>query len=87
MTAQWRPMTPKEIAAAIAMSPARVTYPVGTYYKKIARSVASQAASDAPRITDKQADAMWRVIVRFRRQIPAEIVREAEWQSTLRSIK
>lgn len=71
----WRPMTPDEQVAALALSPTKVRYPVASPPKRLARSLAGQASSRTPLITDAQAEAMWGQVYRFRRQIPAEVVK------------
>jgi len=71
----WRAMTDIERTACTAL--ARVSFPPGTGAKRLARSLTAQAAQPAPEITDAQASALWSIVHRFRRQIPAEVVRSA----------
>lgn len=71
--AKWRPMTDQERAAALAIKPGKVRYPVASPPKALARRLAAQAAAASPVITNRQAAAMWRLVHRFRRQLPATI--------------
>lgn len=75
--ADWRPMTDDERRACLALSTSRVTYPVASSPKRLARSLAAQAAAAEPVITDKQASCIWPLVYRFRRQIPTDIVQMA----------
>lgn len=63
----WRPMTDRERRAARAFN--HVTFLPGTSVKRIARTLLAQAEQDEPRITDKQAAVMWKIVWKFRRQI------------------
>lgn len=80
----WRPMTDIEKRAAKAISPGKVRYPVASPPKAIARSLSEQAEAAEPQITDKQAESMWRIVARFRRQIPdAELFAHAAKEMNL----
>ena len=76
MTAVWRPMTDLERAAALALSPGRVVYPVASSPKRFARSLHAQAEATEPQITDRQAEVLWRQAWRFRRQVASQDVRD-----------
>lgn len=76
--AQWRRMTHDEEMACLAIAPGRVSYPVASSPKRLARNLSAQAMCDPPQITDKQAVAMWSLVHRFRRQLPKNVVRMAE---------
>jgi hypothetical protein len=67
--AAWRPMTEQERIACCAIGPGVVTYPPATSVKRLARHLSEQAHDKEPKITDKQADALWKIAWRFRRQI------------------
>lgn len=73
----WRPMTEIEKRAALALAPGRVCYPVASSAKGLAGSLEAAAAAAVPKITDRQAEAMWRQIYRFRRQIQDKALIEA----------
>jgi hypothetical protein len=60
-------MTDRERRAARAFN--HVTFLPGTSVKRIARTLLAQAEQDEPRITDKQAAVMWKIVWKFRRQI------------------
>ena len=72
-------MTDPERAAAKAIDPTRVRYPVASAPKRFGRNLSAQAEAEKPQITDKQLAAMVRQIERFRRQIPQDIVAWARW--------
>lgn len=76
MSAVFRPMTFDEQRAATALG--TVTYPVASYPKRLARSLFAQATGSQT-ITDAQAGAMWRQVVRFRRQITDASVLEVAY--------
>ncbi|MCC6679287.1 MAG: hypothetical protein IT445_00140 [Phycisphaeraceae bacterium] len=71
----WKPMDAVEREAALALSPGRVCYPVASSPKRLARSLAAMAEQAEPRMTDRQRVAMWKQVIRFRRQIAGNIVR------------
>ena len=71
MTASWRPMTEPERRAIQSLE--RVTFPVASPPKRLARHLLAQAQAAEPVITDRQADYLWRVVHTFRRQIPDDI--------------
>lgn len=73
--AVWRLMSQAERRACEAVAPGRVTYPVGSPVKRLARSLAMQTALTPPKITDAQATALWALVWRFRRQIPVDVVK------------
>lgn len=75
--ADWRKMTDDERYACAAITPGKVSYPVASAPKRLARSLAGQAAYPNPQITDKQAACLWRLVYRFRRQLPDYIVKMA----------
>lgn len=72
MSAAWRPMTEDERRAIQALR--GVTFPVASPPKRLARHLLGQAAADEPKITDKQAAYLWRVVHTFRRQIHRDVV-------------
>lgn len=77
MSAIWRPMTKLEQEACEALG--RVNYVPGTASKRLGKALAGQARMRNPQITDKQADAMLRMLWTFRRQIHnAELLKLAE---------
>jgi hypothetical protein len=63
-------MTDLERRAAQAVSPDRVTYLPATWAKRFGRAMAAEASLPAAALTDKQRDALWRQVWKFRRQIP-----------------
>ncbi len=72
-------MTDADRLFARAVSPARVVYAPGTGTKRFARDMAwIEANSPGVVLTRKQAAYLRRVVVRFRRQIPADIVAMAQ---------
>lgn len=81
----FRPMTDLERRAVSALDP--VTFPVASFWKRLRRSLAGQAAQENPTISDRQAACLWKTVWRFRRQVLDQtIVAEAESRiSELRS--
>lgn len=71
----WRPMTDIEREACLAMG--RCRYPVASPPKRFARNLLGQAQAQSPTITDKQAENVWMMVARFRRQLPQNIVNHA----------
>jgi hypothetical protein len=71
---RYRPMTPDEISMARAVSPTRVTYVPATGTKRFAHCIAMEAEEPQPQITERQAQYLRDLVLRFRRQLPAEIV-------------
>lgn len=72
-------MTALEKLAAEQLGGCRL--PPGTATKRLARSLAAQAAAEEPKITDKQAVYLWKFCWTFRRQISSPAVRrEAKQQ-------
>lgn len=63
----YRPMSDLERRAVTAAADYRVTYPVASPPKRLARSLAAQLGTGL--ITDRQAWALWRLVHTFRRQI------------------
>lgn len=64
-----RPMTADELAMARAVSPNRVTYLPGSPDKRFAWTICS-----ATEITEAQASYLHRLVYRYRRQIPNQVV-------------
>lgn len=62
-----RPMTDDEKQAAILLD--RCTFPVASFNKRFARSMASIARSDEPVISERQSRTLWKLFYMFRRQI------------------
>lgn len=75
MTKERRRMTTLERDACRALS--GCTFPVASWSKRFARSMARQAAAEPPTITDSQSAALLRTCHKFRRQIKDESVRLA----------
>lgn len=73
--ANWRDMTPIEKVLAEALG--KCTFPPATAQKRFARNISAQAASDEPKITDRQREYLHLMVHRYRRQIPT-------WVLTLR---
>lgn len=72
-------MTDNERLFARAIAPGMVTYPPATGTKRFARDMARLAElSPAAVLTARQGLYLRRVVVRFRRQIPADIVALAQ---------
>jgi hypothetical protein len=71
--AVYRRMTEEEAGAAYDLSRAR--FQASSFDKRFARGLAAQIG--ARRITEKQATLLWAMIVRYRRQVPAPVVRTA----------
>lgn len=75
--AKWRPMTDLEIEAATQLGRCRL--PPATSTKRLCRHMAAQAQADEPKITDKQAEYLWKFCWTYRRQIAsAAVVKEAK---------
>lgn len=73
----YRAMTEDERRAALALS--GPTYLSATPDKRFARDISSLAKQDGAQITDAQADYIWRMVYRYRRQIrESELVAMAE---------
>jgi len=68
----WRRMSDLEHRAILALSAIR--FPVASPPKRLARSLAMQASGDKHLITDRQAEAMWKILYRFRRQIADQLL-------------
>lgn len=66
MTDQY-PMTNDEKQAALLLD--RCTFPVASFNKRFARSIASIAKSDEPMISERQSRTLWKLFYMFRRQI------------------
>lgn len=70
-------MTPEQISMARAL--ARVTFPPGLPGKRFALDMAAQAnLRPLATLTAKQADFLAELVVRYRRQIPADVVELAK---------
>ena len=68
-------MTEVEIRIAKAIAPGLVTYQPGSATKRFARDMAWLAQNNAGQaITPKQARYLFTTAVRYRRQVPADIV-------------
>lgn len=70
--AVWRPMTAEERAACLAMSPGKINYPIASSHRRLANNLNSQALAqreDGPQITDRQVEALWKMVYRYRRQV------------------
>lgn len=67
-----RLMTPDEVTMSTAL--ARCRFAPGTWAKKFALNMGTQARAIAPWITDAQARHLRREVQAYRRQIPAEVV-------------
>lgn len=74
--AVYRAMTADEVALATALG--RCSFSVGSFDKRFARDISAAAAVQQPLITAKQADLLRRLVTRYRRQIRATDVPEAE---------
>lgn len=59
---------------ALAIAPPHVTYVPGIGTKRFAREIAQEAERADAEITEGQASYLREVVVRFRRQIPREVV-------------
>lgn len=71
-------MTDNERLFARAIAPSMVTYPPGVNTKRFARDMAWNAEHQPQRaLSPKQALYLRQIVVRYRRQIPADIVRLA----------
>lgn len=74
-----RDMTTDERSLALALSPARVTYPPGSSQKRFAWSMADQAEHGTPpQITERQAQYLITLGIRMRRQIAPDVLATAE---------
>lgn len=62
-----RQMTDDEKKAAILLD--RCTFPVASFNKRFARSMASIAKSDEPMVTEKQSRCLWKLFWMYRREI------------------
>lgn len=62
-----RQMTNDEKQAADLLD--RCTFPVASFNKRFARSIASIAKSDEPMISERQSRTLWKLFYMFRRQI------------------
>jgi len=83
--AKWRAMTDLEIEAATQLGQCRM--PPATGAKRLARHMAAQAKANDPKITDKQAEYLWKFCWRYRRQISsATVAREAKRQRKLAEV-
>jgi len=70
-------MTPEQISMARAL--ARVTFPPNLPGKRFALDMAAQAnLQPKATLTDKQADFLAELVIRYRRQIPNDIVELAK---------
>ena len=58
------PCTPLELEAIRAISPARVTYPVGSFHKRFARNMQFHTE-----LTKAQRSCVWTTLYRYRRQV------------------
>lgn len=78
-----RPMTPDEVVMAAALG--ECSFPVASWDKRYGRGVAAQARGIVPWITAAQARHLRRMVQRYRRQVPADVVRlaRAPWEETL----
>lgn len=70
----YRPMTDQEQALALALSPGRIRYRVGSGDKRFAREMSAVAATENPEITAPQALYLLKLKHRYRRQLPRENV-------------
>lgn len=68
----YRRMTADEIQMAQALL--RCSFPIASWSKRFARQVGAQAAAQEPKITQRQADAMYRLMHTYRRQLPSALV-------------
>lgn len=69
-TPTYYPMTQLERRAARAIEPGAVTYPVASFDKRFARSMASQSLNgDDAMITNAQRRLLWTKVIRYRRQL------------------
>lgn len=69
---EWRPMLPSERRMATAL--AKCSFLPGSFAKRFARTVGSQAEEPEPRITEGQAAVLRTLVHAYRRQIPAAVV-------------
>lgn len=74
MSATFRPMTAEERVAALGLERVRMAPEI----RSLATSLTRQAKARATTITDKQAASLWRLCWTYRRQLPADIVRDAQ---------
>lgn len=72
--AEFRPMTAEERVAALGLAKVRVDDGA----ESLARSLINQAKARTPTITDKQAAALWNLCWTYRRQLTADVVRDAK---------
>jgi hypothetical protein len=68
----WRHMTENERKLAVALG--GCSFPPATAQKRFARHISEQANAPEPKITDKQRAYLHKMVHRYRRQIPAEIL-------------
>lgn len=64
------PMTEREHYAANQL--ARCSFQPGSFEKRFAKQIKAKAVSDNPEITEKGRACLWRLVYRYRRQIPDE---------------
>lgn len=60
-------MTPLERRAAFALG--RCSFPIASWSKRFGRALHQQASQVDPRISERQAVALWRNVYTYRRQI------------------
>lgn len=64
----YRPMTDVEMAAAVSLEKCKLK----NFDRRFSECVVHEARQADPKITDKQANCLWRKIWRFRKQILAQ---------------
>lgn len=74
--AVYRAMTPGEVRLALALGRARFT--PGTFDKRFCREVAAEAREAMPNVTERQAALLRRLVTRYRRQIRATDLEDAD---------
>ena len=67
----FREMTDEEARASLALG--ACSFSVGTFDKRFARGLSGSARTKRE-ITDKQAAVLWRLVYRYRRQIPEDAI-------------
>lgn len=72
----YRSMADREIAAAKALS--KCSFLPATFAKRFARSLGEIAQSETPVISENQALNLWRLVWKYRRQIPDHLVSLAQ---------
>ena len=63
----YRPMTEKEQTAALSLAHCSLRH----FDRRFSDCLAHEAKQDEPKITDKQANCLWRKVWKFRKQIAA----------------